>query len=318
MSLLLWLKNLQKGITSLLPRSGCGLKEGILQREPVCMPVLGGVIGDYVAHPFLYTGMNSTSFIYRPEKCSPGNCSIFLLSTAISILSGLPYRDVLADWSDLLLPSPEGGGAMAGWLLRPSPIKGHGQLGMLSVAGLASSAIFECQNDAMDWVEGFCAQFTDERDIVMLIKIVTVVGLALKSGQSPKTLPRIVRSSFGIEVEDYKEIWCRGGIAVGVNPIEYVLGAISCIKDSDNYEDIVRRSVSLGGNTQLSACLAGGFAGFVFRPTEHLVSDFMEGISKGNSRIGGALCACPDSFVGNNKLHRLPICPGAVAASLEI
>ncbi|WP_156476920.1 hypothetical protein [Acetobacter malorum] len=306
----LWPKSWRKGVS-------CRTSPENIESFQIEGGIFGAVFGDYMGHPFLYTGMNSINFKHRPEICSPGNCSIFLLSTAVSLTCGMSYLDVLSVWDALILPSPGGGAGLSDWISSGGERRIDGNMGMFSVVGLAAASVFSTEEDALLWVDSFCSQFTDDREILILIKIVLVAGLCLKNGEGRSRMRSVVENGFGIEIPAQKEIWMSGGLEVGARGIDYVRAAISCVVAAEGYESAVRYAISLGGNAQLTATLAGGLYGFLGNVPKELLKDFMERVGDRSTLIGGALVACPPySVIEGHK--PLPVCPGGVASALAV
>lgn len=224
--------------------------------------MLGAIVGDFVGSVYEFAPTKNYSFpLVTFESCITDD-SIMALAIADALMSVAPdYKERMLYYGRRY-PNPKGGygNSFKRWLYSDTqePYNSYGNgsamravavgwvFDSLQAAQIEAAATAEVTHDHPEGIRGAVA-------------VATAVWLARTGGCNGVTLISEMRK-LGYDVEsftlaDIKPTYGFDETCMGTVPV-----AIRCFLESTNYEDCIRKAVSLGGDADTLACIAGGIA----------------------------------------------------------
>jgi ADP-ribosylglycohydrolase len=220
--------------------------------------MLGAIAGDIVGSVYEARPIKTKDFPLFESGCRFTDDSILTVAVAHAILTGLSYREAIRIVGRRY-PNAGYGGTFIQWLLgenrRPYNSWGNGSAMRVSPIGLAyddeATVLLESRRSAEithnhpEGIKG--AQAT---------ALAVFIGLR---GASKDEIRRRIERDFGYDLHrTVDEI--RPGYSFDVSCQGSVPEAIVAFLDAVSFEDAVRNAVSLGGDSDTLACIAGGIA----------------------------------------------------------
>jgi ADP-ribosylglycohydrolase len=253
------------------------------------MTVLGAVAGDVVGSIYEGRPIKRTDFPIVDGRAHFTDDTVLTLATAQAILSGTSYG---SEYKRLGRRYPHAGygGSFISWLRSDSqdPYNsfGNGSAMRVSPVGWA----FDSQEEVLEQARASAACTHDHPEGV---KGAQAVALAVHLGRRGSTTEEIaaeIGRRFGYEldrsVEEIRpayrfDVTCQGSVPE----------AIRCALEASSTEAAIRLAVSLGGDADTQACIAGAIGEALFGP----VSDSLAAHVRG--RLPKELAHIHDEFV---------------------
>jgi ADP-ribosyl-[dinitrogen reductase] hydrolase len=233
--------------------------------------MLGAIVGDVIGSPFEFQNVKSTDFrlFDRGSQCTDD--SVLTVATADALLNGRGYTEVYQEYFHRF-PNAGYGGNFVAWAnrreTRPYNSWGNGSAMRVSPVGWARSTFEDVLNEAElsaivthdhpDGVMGaqavagcvFLARTEHDRD---RIRTFVHEGCAYPLD---KTLDEI-RPMYDFHVS------CKGSVPV----------AVQAFLESTDFETAIRLAVSVGGDSDTIACIAGAIAHAFYGPVPKQLLD---------------------------------------------
>jgi len=220
--------------------------------------VLGAIAGDIIASVYEWHNIKKTDFPLFDERCTFTDDTILTVAIADAILNKASYGEKLKDYFRLF-PGRGYGAHFAKWAAhsssKPYYSMGNGSAMRVSPVGFAfdtlDGVLLEAQKSAEpthnhpEGIKG--AQAT-----------ASSIFLARK-GASKEEIKAYIEGNFAYNLNEpldqirtyYKhDETCPGSVPQ----------AIRAFLESDDYEDAIRKAVSVGGDSDTIACITGGIA----------------------------------------------------------
>ena len=250
--------------------------------------LLGGIIGDIVGSVYEFNNIKTKDFPLFSERSSYTDDTVMTIAVADALKSGIGdsdhpvyYDGELISSKDIALnrrldciesmrrwgrkyPHPMGsyGGRFAEWLFGPdiSPYHsfGNGSAMRVSAAGWCRSTLEETLEAAKNTAEV-------THDHPEGIKGAQATAAAIFLARTGKSVPEIreyIESKFGYDLsrtcDEIRPTYCLYGIdetCQGTVP-----EALTAAFEGKDFEDVIRLAVSLGGDSDTLACIAGSVA----------------------------------------------------------
>jgi len=220
--------------------------------------VLGAIAGDVIGSVYEFNNIKTTQF----ELFSPGSTftddTVLTIAVADCIMHRGDYAAYLKEYG-LQYPGAGYGGRFLNWLHSPSaePYNswGNGSAMRVSPVGFAFSSLeevlFEARRSALpthnhpEGIKG--AQAT-----------AAAIFLA-RRGESKEEIKKYLTRTFGYNLErTLEEI--RPHYRFDVSCAGTLPPAFTAFLESEDFEDAIRKAVSLGGDSDTIACIVGGIA----------------------------------------------------------
>ena len=221
--------------------------------------MLGAIIGDIVGSIYEWHPIKTKDFWFFADNCSFTDDSVCTVAVADILLHDLPPAETMQTWCQRY-PRRGYGGNFSRWIHidPPTPYHSYGNGAAMRV----SAAAFLNRDDlaaalsAADKV----TEITHNHPEGMKGARATTHALWLAfHGEDPTDIRQTIASEYGYDLtKTVDEI--RPDYAFDVKCQGTVPQAITCALESVSYEDAVRNAISLGGDADTLAAIAGAIA----------------------------------------------------------
>ena len=220
--------------------------------------MLGAIAGDVIGSVHEFAGTKSKDFPLFDERCWFTDDTVLTVAVAERLLRGGEYVDLFHDYFHRY-PDCGWGGMFYRWAehRRREPYNsfGNGSAMRVSAVGFAFDTLDQVRARARE-----SAAVTHDHPEGLRGAEATAVAIFLaRSGRTQSEIHRHIESEFGYDLsrpldairEGYEfDETCQGSVPE----------AITAFLESRDYEDAVRNAISLGGDADTQACIAGAIA----------------------------------------------------------
>jgi ADP-ribosylglycohydrolase len=220
--------------------------------------MLGAIAGDVIGSVFERYPTKSTAFPLFSHHSTYTDDTVLTVAVARSILKKTDYKDSLKTFGQKY-PHAGYGGLFYRWMFsadsRPYNSWGNGSAMRVSPIGFAFSSIDEVLNEAVK-----SAKVTHNHPEGIKGAQATALAIFLaRTGEGREGIRREISDRFGYDldrtVENIRKTYhfdvsCQGSVPESI---------ISFLQ-SEDFEDAIRKAISLGGDSDTLACMAGGIA----------------------------------------------------------
>jgi ADP-ribosylglycohydrolase len=240
--------------------------------------MLGAIAGDIIGSVYEARGIKTTQFpLFRWDCCFTDD-TVLTVAVADSILTGAGYGEKLKEWYHRY-PGRGYGGKFRQWAasgdMEPYGSWGNGSAMRVSPVGFA----FDSLDRVLEEAERSSIVTHDHPDAVLGAQATAAAVFLARTGTSKAEMRGYIQETFGYPLdrtlEEIRPSYrfdpsCRGTVPE----------AITAFLESEDYEDAVRKAVSLGGDSDTLACITGGIAqafyGGVPEPIALQVFDYLD------------------------------------------
>lgn len=220
--------------------------------------MLGAIAGDVIGSTYEFNGVKHKDFELFPPGSAPTDDSLLTLAVAAWILDG---DDLVESFHIAAATAPHAGwgGRFRRWALRretePYNSFGNGSAMRVSPVGFAFATFEETLAAAARSAE---VTHNHPEGIKGAQATAAAIWLA-RSGSDKPAIRREIETRFGYDlsrtVDEVRLVHrfdetCQGSVPE----------AIIAFLDSTDFEDAIRNAISLGGDADTQACIAGGIA----------------------------------------------------------
>jgi ADP-ribosylglycohydrolase len=220
--------------------------------------MIGAIAGDVIGSVHEGAGTKTTAFeLFQPHSRFTDD-TVLTVATAHAILTGAPYQDAYRAFGRLY-PDAGYGSLFRQWLEQPEPRPynswGNGSAMRVVPVGLAFGTVEEVLSEA----ERSAAVTHDHPEGIRGAQAVALAVFLARTGASKREIREDVSRRFGYDldrtVEGIRPVYrfdvsCQGSVPE----------AIIAFLDSSGVEDAIRLAISLGGDADTQATIAGGIA----------------------------------------------------------
>lgn len=248
--------------------------------------MLGAIIGDIVGSVYEWHNIKTENFHLFKSTCHFTDDTVLTAATAKALISGLDYVDTYQDFSRRY-PGRGYGGNFRKWIYSKNPVPynswGNGSAMRVSPVGFAFDSVKEVLAEA----EKSAKVTHNHPEGIKGAQATALAILMARQGASQKGIRQEISTRFDYDLKrTLDEI--RPGYHFDVSCQGSVPEAIIAFLESSNYEDAIRKSISLGGDSDTIACITGGISeAFYGVPGEiakqgrsYLPDEFLEIIDK--------------------------------------
>jgi ADP-ribosylglycohydrolase len=250
--------------------------------------MLGVIAGDVIGSVHEWRGTKTTAFPLFEGGSRFTDDTVLTVATAHAILNGSSYGDAYREFGRRH-PDAGYGGSFRRWLMTavPQPYQSWGNGSAMRVApvGLA----FDTVDDVLREAERSAAVTHDHQEGIKGAQAVALAVFLARSGESRDTIRLEVTRRFGYRLErTVDEI--RPGYSFDVSCQGSVPEALTAFLEAIDVEHAIRLAVSLGGDSDTQAAIAGGIAHAFFR---HVPDAIVDGV---RARLPEEFVAVLDAF----------------------
>ena len=220
--------------------------------------MIGSIIGDIVGSVFEHRNIKITNFKLFNFGARFTDDTVLTIAIADAILNNQPYDVALQKWGQRY-PGRGYGNHFDSWLYsedhRPYNSWGNGSAMRVSPIGFAFDDLKGVLMEAKKSAE---VSHNHPEGIKGAQAIAAAIYLA-RTGSSKKEIRDFITNEFNYNLNrTVEEI--RPGYKFDISCQGSVPEAIICFLDSNDFENCIRLSISIGGDSDTIACMAGGIA----------------------------------------------------------
>ncbi len=220
--------------------------------------MIGAIAGDIIGSVYEHHPVKTKDFpLFEPASRFTDD-TVLTLAVADALLSGRPYAESIQEIGRRY-PHAGYGGTFIQWLLsddaEPYNSWGNGSAMRVSPVGFACTSESQVLSQAK-----MSAEISHNHPEGIRGAQATALAVYLaRKGASKEYIRARVSETFGYDMQrTVDEI--RPGYTFDVSCQGTVPEAIIAFLDADSFEDAIRNAVSLGGDSDTLACIAGGIA----------------------------------------------------------
>lgn len=220
--------------------------------------MIGAIAGDIVGSVYEFHPIKHTQFpLFRADSFFTDD-SVLTIALAQSILTGQPYLDVMLEFVNRY-PNAGYGGYFQHWIVSgihaPYNSYGNGAAMRISPVGFAYQTLDEVLREA-----DHATSITHNHPEGIIGGQATAAAIFLaRQGNSKKEIKSYIQTTFGYDLERTIDS-IRPAYGFDETCQKTVPEAILAFLESDSYESAIRLAVSLGGDADTLAAIAGGIA----------------------------------------------------------
>jgi ADP-ribosylglycohydrolase len=232
--------------------------------------MLGAIAGDVIGSIYEHRNIKTTEFPLFHPSCRFTDDTVLTVALADSILHGTRLVDLLKQYYRTY-PHAGYGGLFHQWAQseRSQPYNswGNGSAMRVSPVGFASGTLEE----VLDRAKRSAEVTHDHPEGIKGAQAVASAVFLARTGRGKEQIKNYIELTFGYHLDTpLDEI--RKTYEFHVSCQESVPQAIRAFLESDDLEDAVRKAISLGGDSDTIACMAGGIAQAYYRGVPETIS----------------------------------------------
>lgn len=220
--------------------------------------MFGAIAGDIIGSIYEAGPIKHKSFQLFHPACTYTDDSVLTVAVANAILENRPYRDEVLRLGRRF-PYAGYGGSFRQWLRAedPAPYGSWGNGAAMRVSPI--SFAFDTVEEVLDHAKESATITHDHPEGVKGAQAAALVGFLARTGASRENIRQEISERFDYDLNRTVDT-IRPAYSFDVSCQRTVPEAIVSFLDSESYEDAVRNAVSLGGDSDTLACIAGGIA----------------------------------------------------------
>lgn len=255
--------------------------------------MIGAIAGDVIGSVFEWRNVKTTEFPLFCDSSKFTDDTVMTVAVADHILNGIGYIDAFKSWG-IKYPWSGYGLNFSRWLFsedsKPYNSWGNGSAMRVSPVGFAFKSLEEVLEEARRSAE---VTHNHPEGIKGAQATASAIFLA-RQGESKKRIKKYVEKNFAynlrrtlsdiIPTYSFDES-CQGSVPE----------AIIAFLESEDFEDTIRKAISIGGDSDTIACIAGGISQAYYRDIpsnilvgvkERLTPDLLLIVEQFNSKFG--------------------------------
>jgi len=220
--------------------------------------MLGAIAGDIIGSTREFNPVKTTEFPLFTESSTFTDDSVLTVAVADCILNNGRYEYYLKEYGNRF-PNAGYGGMFSNWLAantcQPYNSFGNGSAMRVSPVGFA----FDTLEEVLSQAKASAIVTHNHPEGIKGAQAVAAAVFLAKSEHGKDDIREFCQDRFGYDLS-LKLDEIRPGYFFDVTCQGSVPQSIIAFLESENYEDAVRKAVSLGGDADTMACIAGSIA----------------------------------------------------------
>ncbi len=219
--------------------------------------MIGAIAGDIIGSVYEWHNIKTTEFPLFDPRCTYTDDTVLTIAIADAILSGEEYGPKLKEWYRLF-PGCGYGSGFRRWAAHDTGQRhsmGNGSAMRVSPVGFAFDTLQEVLEEAK---KSALPSHNHPEGIKGAQAAASAIFLA-RTGNNKNDIKSYMEKTFGYNLtrtlDDIRPRYRFDATCPGSVP-----EAIIAFLESNNYEDAIRKAISLGGDSDTIACIAGGIA----------------------------------------------------------
>jgi ADP-ribosylglycohydrolase len=220
--------------------------------------VIGAIFGDIVGAPFEWHPHKSVEFELFGPRARPTDDTVLMLAVAEALMGDGDFANALHAWGNAY-PRAGYGSSFIAWLGGDDKLP-YGSWGNGSAMRVPPVAwAFDTEDEVLDEAERSAAVTHDHPEGVKGAQAVALAIFLARNGASAGDLQREIEARFHYDVHTPVDV-IRPAYRFDVSCQGSVPQALRCALEATNVEEAVRLAISLGGDADTQACIAGAVA----------------------------------------------------------
>jgi ADP-ribosylglycohydrolase len=240
--------------------------------------MLGAIAGDVIGSVHEGAGTKTKDFPLFADECRFTDDTVLTVAVAERLLHGGEYDDLFHDYFHTY-PQAGYGQSFALWAgcRRREPYNSWGNGSAMRVSPVAYA--FDTLDEVLDEAQRSAAVTHDHEEGVRGAQATATAVFLARTGASKLEIREAIEERFGYELGHRLDAM-RPGYVFDVSCEGSVPQSIIAFLESTSFEDAVRGAISLGGDADTMACIAGAIAepfyGGVPAPIANQVLDLLD------------------------------------------
>jgi type I restriction enzyme M protein len=258
--------------------------------------MIGAIIGDIIGSPYEFTSDKSKDFPLFISSCRPTDDSVLTIAVGMALIEcdiNDEYsfkRELSRKLKEIGLAYPDSGygGRFYQWMImdEDEAYGGDTNGSAMRVSPVAYAA------DSLDTaltLAKWSAEITHSHpDGIRGAQSVAAAVYLARTGASKEEIREYITQNF--YDLDFTIDQIRPGYRHDMTCEGSVPQAIACFLEAEDYEDAVRNAISLGGDGDTIACIAGGIAGAYFGVPEEIENEAISYLDDGLRELYYQIC----------------------------
>jgi ADP-ribosylglycohydrolase len=220
--------------------------------------MLGAMIGDIVGSVYEWHNIKTEDFVLFKQNCFFTDDTVLTAATAKALMRGISYVKVYQDFARRY-PRRGYGGNFSHWIYaenpRPYNSWGNGSAMRVSPVGFALNTVEE----VLDEAERSATVTHDHPEGIKGAQATALAVYLARQGVTKQDIRQEITDRFDYDLSrTLKEI--RPVYRFDVSCQGSVPEAIIAFLESSDFEDAIRKAISIGGDSDTIACITGGIA----------------------------------------------------------
>ncbi|TAF63469.1 MAG: dinitrogenase reductase [Cytophagales bacterium] len=235
--------------------------------------MIGAVAGDVIGSVYEWNNVKKTTFNLFNPKCKFTDDTVLTIAIADSILNQKDFAKTVWEYGQKY-PNRGYGGSFKNWLqntdLQPYGSFGNGSAMRVSAVGFAFNDI-----ETVIEVAKQTAEITHNHPEGIKGAQSTAAAILLaRQGASKQTIKEFITEKFNYNL-DFTIDAIRPVYSFDVTCQGSVPQAIVAFLESTDFESAIRLGISIGGDSDTIACIAGGIASAYYKQIPAEIIDFV-------------------------------------------
>ncbi|NJD36857.1 MAG: ADP-ribosylglycohydrolase family protein [Geobacter sp.] len=220
--------------------------------------MIGAIAGDIIGSPYEFRPHKSVDFPLFSAGCRFTDDTVLTIALAEAILTDADYAAVMKQYY-LRYPDAGYGGRFRKWAVttNSNPYRSFGNGAAMRISPVAF--YYTTLEEVLVQAEAYTAVTHNHPEGIKGAQATAAAIFLARNGSSKEEIKKYVTATFDYNLSrscthmrpDYKfDVTCQGSVPE----------SITCFLESSDYESTVRLAVSLGGDSDTQACIAGGIA----------------------------------------------------------
>jgi ADP-ribosylglycohydrolase len=257
--------------------------------------LIGAIAGDIIGSVYEHHNIKVVDFPLFNPGCRFTDDTVLTVAIADAILSGSGYAGKLREYC-LLYPERGYGPGFRRWAAagRSTPYnsKGNGSAMRVSSVGFAFGTLEEVLRESKRSAE---VTHNHPEGIKGAQAVASAVFLA-RTGTSKEDMKAYIQETFEYNLSEPIDS-IRSQYGFDVTCAGSVPQAITAFLESEGYEDAIRKAISIGGDSDTIACIAGAIAEAFYRGVPQNIADFA--LSKLDDTLRNVIAAFRQTYQGD-------------------
>ena len=235
--------------------------------------MLGAIVGDVLGSILEFRPVKTKDFELLNSDCIFTDDTVMTVAVADSLMNGTPYIESLQMWGNSY-PTAGYGGMFSKWLQSdfPEPYNSFG-----NGSAMRSSSIgwlFDDQDSVLKEAEKSAEITHNHPEGIKGAQSVALGVMLGRQGNTKKEIKELLENLFEYDLsQSLDEI--RPSYSHDVSCQGSVPQAIISFLESEDFEDAIRNAISLGGDADTQACIAGALAEGFYKKIPDRIEEFV-------------------------------------------